>query len=350
MISGRLVFLVRVVGAVSFGFIGLVIGGSLAAGDSGIMWIIFWAAPPLGLAVFGALATPLIMLPILNLFQEMLDDIKPLQLFLGTLGVIAGLLVSIPLSLALAELPGVGSFIGPFAVSVLLGSFGAAAMVSREDQLTSLLGRYVPNLDNSSAPRQVVLDTSAIIDGRIADIAESGFLHGEIIVPRFILDELRHVADSSEDIRRQRGRRGLEVLGRLQREPSLTIHVSETDFSDARDVDAKLLRLAKELGANILTNDFNLHQIAELENIKVLNVNQLANAVKVVVLPGEDLNVQITQEGKEKGQGVAFLEDGTMVVVEEGDEYLQQEIDIVVTRVLQTTAGRMIFAQPKVNK
>ena len=349
MISGGLIPLARIVGAISFGFIGIVTGSALAEGDSGWLRVIFWATPPVGFAMFGAIATPIFILPVLGRFQEWLGEIRPLQLILGTMGLIAGLLVSIPLSLALVTLPSVGSFIGPFVVSVLLGTFGTAAMVSREEGLTKLLGHYMPNLDQEAdIAQEIILDTSAIIDGRIADIADSGFLQGRLVAPRFILDELRHIADSSETLRRQRGRRGLDVLSRLQKESPLPVRVSDEDFPDALDVDAKLLRLAKEINASIITNDFNLNQIAELENIKVLNVNYLANAVKVVVLPGEEMNVRIVQEGKESGQGVGFLEDGTMIVVEDGRRYLSQQIDVVVTRVLQTMAGRMIFAQSKV--
>ncbi len=175
----------------------------------------------------------------------------------------------------------------------------------------------------------------------------TGFLQGTLIVPRFILDELRLVADSQDTLRRNRGRRGLDMLNRLQKEAPIPVRVSEEDFPDARDADAKLIRLASKLKAPILTNDFNLNRIAELEDVKVLNINDLANAVKVVILPGEEMAVRIIQEGKEAGQGVGFLDDGTMVVVEGGRRYLNEQLDVIVTRILQTVAGRMIFAQPK---
>ena len=350
MISGGLILPFRIVGAVSLGFIGIVIGGALAEGDGGFTEVVFWAAPPVGFAAFGAIATPPLLLPMLGKFQEWLSGIRPIQLILGTMGLIAGLLVSLPLSLALVTLPGVGSFIGPFAVSVLLGTLGTAAMVSREEELTRLLSRYMPGVAgiDDVAAQEIVVDTSAIIDGRIADIAESGFLQGTVVIPQFILDELRYIADSAESLRRQRGRRGLDVLSRLQKDAFLPVHVSEEDFEDARDVDAKLLRLAKARNAAILTNDFNLNRIADVKNIRVLNINNLANAVKVVVLPGEEMAVRIIQEGKEMGQGVGFLEDGTMVVVEGGLPHLNEQLDVTVNRVLQTVAGRMIFAQPKV--
>jgi uncharacterized protein YacL len=196
-------------------------------------------------------------------------------------------------------------------------------------------------------PHHIVVDTSAVIDGRMADIVETGFIMGTLVIPRFVLDELRYIADSPDSLRRNRGRRGLDVLNRLQKEALVPMEVSETDFEDAPDVDSKLIRLAKSQGSSIMTNDFNLNRIAELEGVQVLNVNHLANAVKVVVLPGEEMEVRIIQEGKESGQGVGFLDDGTMIVVEGGRRYLNEQLEVIVTRVLQTVAGRMIFAAPK---
>jgi uncharacterized protein YacL len=223
-------------------------------------------------------------------------------------------------------------------------------MVSREEEFADFLSRYLPLVGRGTSrlPRQVILDTSAIIDGRVADVVQTGFVMGSLVIPRFVLDELRYIADSADALRRNRGRRGLDILGRLQKEAPVPIQVSDKDFEDARDVDAKLLRLAKSMDAPIMTNDYNLNRIAELEGVRVLNVNSLANAVKAIVLPGEEMAVHIIQEGKETGQGVAFLDDGTMVVVEGGRRHLNKELEVTVTRVLQTVAGRMIFAQPKV--
>ena len=191
------------------------------------------------------------------------------------------------------------------------------------------------------------LDTSVIIDGRIADVAHAGFLEGEIVVPAFVLAELRHIADSADNLRRARGRRGLDVLNRLQKMDGLHITVDERDYADVDEVDVKLLRLCREMGGAVVTNDYNLNKVAGVTGIRVLNINDLANAVKPMLVAGEELNVQIVREGKEPGQGVSFLDDGTMIVVENGKRYVGEMVGIVVTTVLQTSAGRMIFARLK---
>jgi uncharacterized protein YacL len=339
----------RVVGAIFFGYVGLRMGAYLAEGDSGSTAVIFWTAPPVLFTIFGIIAGPFLFLAPLRRFQQWTSQIEPIQLVLGTCGLVAGLLVAALLTPALVTLPGIGGVLAPFVVSVILGALGVAAMINREEQLAEFLSRYLP-LTNKGAgrvPRRIVVDTSAVIDGRMADIVETGFIMGTLVIPRFILDELRYIADSPDSLRRNRGRRGLDILGRLQKEALVPMEVSETDFEDARDVDGKLIRLAKSMGSSIMTNDFNLNRIAELEGVKVLNVNHLANAVKVVVLPGEEMQVHIIQEGKESGQGVGFLDDGTMIVVEGGRRYLNEQLEVIVTRVLQTVAGRMIFAAPK---
>ncbi len=190
-----------------------------------------------------------------------------------------------------------------------------------------------------------VLDTSVIIDGRIADICDTAFIEGTLVVPQFILKELQLIADSSDGMKRQRGRRGLDVLDHLQKSSRVTVIISETDFPDVPDVDSKLIECAKSLGARIVTNDFNLNKVAQLQGLTVLNINELANALKPVVLPGEGMRVFILKEGKEKDQGVAYLDDGTMVVVDNSRRMIGQTIDITVTSVLQTTVGKMIFGR-----
>jgi uncharacterized protein YacL len=194
-----------------------------------------------------------------------------------------------------------------------------------------------------------ILDTSVIIDGRISDISDAGFIEGTLIAPQFILNELQHIADSSDPLKRARGRRGLDILNKLQKSQNAKVEVMELDFPKIKEVDSKLIALAKDLGADILTNDFNLNKIAQIQGVSVLNINQLANAVKPIVLPGESMSVLVTRQGKERGQGVAYLDDGTMVVVEQGEALMNQSIDVVVTSILQTPAGRMIFAAPKTN-
>jgi uncharacterized protein YacL len=199
------------------------------------------------------------------------------------------------------------------------------------------------------AEAQIVVDTSAVIDGRIAEIVEAGFLYGVLLVPRVVLVELQHIADSPDALRRNRGRRGLDILGRLQKQAGARVEIVEDAFPDIPEVDAKLVAQAKARGGAILTTDFNLNRVAELQGIRVLNVNSLANAMKPAVLPGEELRVKVIQEGKEAGQGVGFLDDGTMIVVEGGSRYIDRDLDVSVTRVLQTVAGRMIFAQPRLD-
>ena len=192
-----------------------------------------------------------------------------------------------------------------------------------------------------------IMDTSVIIDGRIADVCETEFLDGIILIPQFILHELQHIADSSDSLKRARGRRGLDILHRIQKMSHMEVRITEEDFPKIREVDSKLIALAKKLGAKVITNDFNLNKVAELQGVKVLNINDLSNAVKPVALPGESMRVFVLKEGKEAGQGVAYLDDGTMIVVENGRRYIGKNAEVAVTSVLQTAAGRMIFAKLK---
>ena len=192
-----------------------------------------------------------------------------------------------------------------------------------------------------------ILDTSVIIDGRVADICETDFLEGPLIIPQFVLQELQHIADSADNLKRARGRRGLDILNRMQKGDTVEVKVVDEDYPDIKEVDAKLIALAREMNAKIVTNDFNLNKVAQLQGVPVLNINQLANALKPMVLPGEVLHLQIMREGKEQGQGVAYLDDGTMVVVENASRHLGQEVEASVTSILQTTAGRMIFTTLK---
>jgi uncharacterized protein YacL len=343
--------LLRIVGAIFFGYIGLRMGEFLAESDTGLIAIVLWAVPPVFCVILGFLIAPYIFTKPLQKFQQWMDQVRLMQLLLGIVGLVAGLVVAAILMPALYSLPGFGGLLAPFLVSIVLGTLGVATVVAREEELVQFFSRYIPSFatrnGHPAIASQVLVDTSAIIDGRIADICQTGFVQSTLIVPRFVLDELRHIADSPESLRRARGRRGLEILNRLQREAAVQVDIIDADFEDTYDVDTKLIRLARKLGCPLLTTDFNLGRIAEVEQVRVLNVNQLANAVKTVVLPGEEMAVRIVQEGKEIGQGVGFLDDGTMVVVEGGRRHLDNQLDVVVTRVLQTAAGRMIFAQPR---
>jgi uncharacterized protein YacL len=205
-----------------------------------------------------------------------------------------------------------------------------------------------PRAKTSSGKNQFkILDTSAIIDGRIADLCQTGFLEGVLIVPNFVLNELQKIADSADSLRRNRGRRGLDLLNKIQKENYVTIRIFDRDYEELIDVDTKLLKLAREIDAKVVTNDFNLNKVAELYGVQVLNINDLSNAIKPAVLPGEEMLVRILRDGKEYGQGIGYLEDGTMIVVEGGKSYIGIDLEVLVTSVLQTSAGRMIFAKPK---
>jgi len=260
------------------------------------------------------------------------------------LGLIAASLLAVPLSL----LPGpLGSWL-PFAAAVVLVWGGVAVLVARSQQLLQLFHR-TPAAHQARSERtgaQLLLDTSAIIDGRIADVAKTGFISGEMVVPRFILEELQHIADSADQTRRLRGRRGFEVLERLKKDTAVPLRITE-EVRDGVPADSMLVALAKERGAAILTTDFNLNRVAELQGVRVLNINQLAHAVKPVFQPGEEMTIHVVQEGREAGQGVGFLEDGTMLVVEGGRRFIGSQVPVEVTRVLQTAGGRIIFAHPK---
>ena len=193
-----------------------------------------------------------------------------------------------------------------------------------------------------------LLDTSVIIDGRIADICRSGFIDGKLLIPVFVLEELQHIADSADTLKRVRGRRGLDILQQLRTECASQIEIVNTDFTDITEVDSKLVRLGQMTGGKIITNDYNLNKVAELQGVAVLNINDLANSVKPVVIPGEYMQVSVVKEGKEYGQGVAYLDDGTMIVIENGRQYINENIKVEVTSALQTSAGRLIFAKPVV--
>jgi len=302
-------------------------------------------------AALGLLLTPSLTVRPLRWANERIRQAPSHELLAGTLGLVVGLLIAALLAIPLSMLPSVFGRVLPIIASVVFAYLGVSITVARQKEILDLLARpLVPGAEarGSRKGNYVILDTSAIIDGRVADISHTGFISGTVIVPRFVLNELQHIADSPDILRRNRGRRGLDMLNKLQKESTVPVQVSEVDVRDVADVDSKLVKLAKQLHAAIITNDFNLNRVAELQGVRVLNINELANAVKPVVLPGEDIRIQIIQEGKEMGQGVGYLDDGTMVVVENGRRYQGSEIDVTVTRVLQTVAGRMIFAHPKV--
>jgi uncharacterized protein YacL len=228
-------------------------------------------------------------------------------------------------------------------VSLIIASVKAKELSG----LFSGLARSAPVKHGDGEDRLKVLDTSAIIDGRIADLCKTGFLEGVLVIPGFVLGELQKIADSADPLRRNRGRRGLDLLNRMQKENEVTLKIFDRDYEDLTEVDTKLLKLAREMEAKVITNDFNLNKVAELYGVRVLNINELSNAIKPLVLPGEEMTVHVLRDGKEHGQGIGYLDDGTMIVVEGGKNYIGLDLEILVTSVLQTAAGRMIFAKPK---
>lgn len=264
----------------------------------------------------------------------------------GSFGAAVGLLLALLLAFPLALLPGDLGRFAPLGAAALLGLSGAAAGILKRAELATAAREMRAGRRDRDAQR-VLLDTSVIIDGRIADVAKAGFVRGTLLLPRFILAELQLFADSGDASRRERGRRGLEMLARMQRESNVRVDVIDQDPANVPTADAKLVALGRALGVAIMTNDYGLNRVAELQGVTVLNMNDLAKAVRPVVLPGEDITVRVIQEGKENGQGVGYLEDGTMVVVENGSRHIGGDAIVTVMRVLQTVGGRMIFAQPK---
>ena len=285
--------------------------------------------------------------------KKLVDEVNKVpssSMVAGIGGLIIGLVVATLVSVPLFQLGGWFKWGIPLIISGVLALAGLSVGIQREREFRGFLpsgeGR---RYSLSQLNGRILVDTSAIIDGRIADLSQTGFVQGTLVIPRFVLDELRHIADSSDSLRRTRGRRGLQVLADLRREGDLPVQILDVEMLNGGEVDGGLVQLAKKMKAQILTTDFNLNRVAELQGVGVLNVNELANSLKPVVLPGEDIAVNIIQEGKETGQGVAFLDDGTMVVVEGGKRFINSVQEVTVTRILQTAAGRIIFAQPRSN-
>jgi uncharacterized protein YacL len=343
----------RVLGALLYGFVGYELGIALA-GTSELNTVtapLIWSATLIG-AIIGYVLSPWILIAPARAARNSLRSVPLEDLIAGTVGLAAGLLIAALLAFPISQLPPPFGPILPFVAVIIFGYLGAAVMVLRKDDLMAIIKptsrKPVAGTAEAHAhTANLLLDTSVIIDGRIADVADTGFLLGELMVPRFVLNELQHIADSSDALRRARGRRGLEMLDRLQQNANVAIQFIDLDPLDAQQVDDKLISLAIELHAAVITNDYNLNRVARLQGVRILNINELANAVKSVFLPGEGLPLKIIQTGKEMNQGVGYLEDGTMVVVENGRQYLNQEVLVQVTKVLQTNAGRLVFAVPE---
>ncbi len=302
-------------------------------------------------ALAGLILTPYFTTRPVRALRSLLGRLAAESLFAAMTGLIMGMLAAALLAFPLSLLPHPLGQILPFLGVLVFSYFGVTIFMMRQGDIMGLLGALSGHSEGGSGSswtnlnRNILLDTSVIIDGRVADIAKTGFLPGTLLIPRFVLNELQYIADSPDGMRRQRGRRGMEVLAELQKLPNVLVRISDINVDGVREVDDKLIVLGKQLKSPVLTNDYNLNRIAELQGVTVLNINELANAVKSVVLPGEALRINIMQEGKDHSQGVGYMEDGTMVVVENGKEYIGEYMDVNITKVLQTAAGRMIFGR-----
>ena len=302
-------------------------------------------------ALAGLVLTPYVTTRPARAVRRSLGRLSAETLFAGLVGLIVGLLTAALLSFPFSQLPPPFGQILPFIGVIAFAYFGVSLFVMRQGDLMGLVSTIGGRSESGGSSswtnlnRTILLDTSVIIDGRVADIAKTGFLPGTLLIPRFVLNELQYIADSPDGLRRQRGRRGMEVLAELQKQPNILVRISDIDAEGVREVDDKLVVLARQLKCPILTNDYNLNRVAELQGVTILNINELANAVKSVVLPSEHMTLNIFQEGKEFGQGVGYMDDGTMVVVENGHDFIGEYKEVVVTKVLQTAAGRMVFAR-----
>ena len=357
LIRGIITLLVGALGFyLSYLFLGLNLLQSLGFNLSPV-WT--YATMVVVFAIIGFLVAPVSIRSFLSLMgwiDSRLTRVPTHDLMSGAVGGIIGLIISSLFSNSFRDI----QFFGPILavlLSILLGYLGLTIGMKRKEDVLGLLS-FLPKFRGDKIKENKVdspvervnykiLDTSVIIDGRIADIVKTGFIEGILLIPGFVLEELRHIADSSDLLKRNRGRRGLDILNQISKETAIKVHIHEQDFDDINEVDSKLVRLGQVLGSPLLTNDYNLNKVAELQGVKVLNINELANALKPIVLPGEEMLVQVIKEGKEPGQGVAYLDDGTMIVVDTGRRFMGQNVTVLVTSVLQTAAGRMIFAKPK---
>ncbi|MCL1975670.1 MAG: hypothetical protein FWG61_05865 [Firmicutes bacterium] len=315
------------------------------------------------LAIIGALIAPILVRGLEKSTEKLvahLSNMSTTDIIGCVFGLIAGLIIASLIGSAVTRVAVIGPYLAIICI-IFLGYIGLMVGYRKSLDISQLFNREKgekPEKDKKerirdrgrSAIPPKILDTSVIIDGRIADIYHTGFLEGDLVIAGFVLEELRHIADSGDSLKRNRGRGGLDVLNRLRGEFADRIVITEKNYPQLSEVDTKLLKLAQDLKGVVLTNDFNLNKVAQLQGVKVLNINELSNAVKPIVLPGEEMVVHIIKDGKEVGQGVAYLDDGTMIVVENGKRYMGRRIHSVVTSILQTAAGRMVFVRPKYGK
>lgn len=342
--------ILRVIFLFLFGIAGWISGNQLGSYDKAHA-IYYITGLTAGGGLLGALAAPYLTTRPAHALRALVARISVGTLLAGIAGLVTGLIAAALTAYPLSLLPQPLGGVLPLVAAIIFAWIGMSLFVMRHADIASILAGRIGRRGAEGAAggenvnRTVLLDTSVIIDGRVADIARAGFLPGTLLIPRFVLNELQYIADSPDGLRRQRGRRGMEILADLQKMPNVQVRISDIDVNGVREVDDKLVVLGKQLKSPVLTNDYNLNRVAEIQGVTVLNINELANAVKSVVLPGEALNINVFQEGKESGQGVGYMDDGTMVVVENGRDYIGEYIDVQVTKVLQTAAGRMIFGR-----
>jgi uncharacterized protein YacL len=343
-------FTLRLVGMVLFGIVGARFGADLSgplqlpAEATGLIFALVGT-------LFGLIATPWVTIRPARAARHFLLSTPTETIVLAFVGLILGLLPAALLSYPLSLLPLPIGPIAPTVLAAITGYLGMTLFAVRADDVVDMMEGLIKGSrsgfgSGQTATQSLLLDTSVIIDGRINDIAQEGFLNWTLIVPRFVLEELQHIADSADMLRRNRGKRGLEILRELKRMDFPEVEVVDDDVPDVVEVDHKLVMLAREMEVPIMTNDFNLNQIARLQGVKVLNINMLANAVRAEYIPGEIIPLKVIQEGKEHDQGVGYLQDGTMVVVENGKRHLDRTIHVEITRLISREAGKMYFAKP----
>ena len=351
-----------------FNIVMALIGFSLGATLIPVVWTVFkldqnqWLNNDITNGIIGAIIFVIISIFTLRYVGSAIKKVEKFigeqslqDIVFGSIGVIVGLLlgalVSIPLySLKIALL----NILLPALIMLILGYFGFKVGTTKTEEWKKLFAprpkkgteEIIDKKSTSNFHQYKILDTSVIIDGRIYDVAKTGFIEGTLLIPNFVLYELQYIADSGDSLKRVRGRRGLDILNALQKEPNISVEMYEGDFEDIQEVDSKLIKLAKMLDGIVVTNDYNLNKVSEFQNVPVFNINALANAIKPVVIPGETMDVLVMKDGTERQQGVAYLDDGTMVVVEDGKHFMNKRINVIVTSALQTAAGRMIFAKP----
>ena len=355
---------------VIFTIIGLISGYILSGVLINIMLIsgVYFLSKPIGIISFRILITLLIgiilyfispriydsIVKAIEYIEKNIQKLTATEIIYGGVGALISLILTSLIGLPLNSIDLFG--LGPILfilLNLIFAIIFANIFIEKRDDISNILTNLRKNsikdkkYKGNAKSVAKVLDTSVIIDGRIFDICQTGFVEGPLVIPNFVLDELRHISDSADSLKRNRGRRGLDILNKIQKELDIETQIWEGDFPEIQEVDSKLLKLAQTLKGKVITNDFNLNKVAEFQGVPVLNINELANAIKPVVLPGEEMKVVVVKDGKEFTQGIGYLDDGTMIVVEGGRKYIGEQIAVIVTSVLQTAAGRMIFAKPK---